>query len=237
VDPRGELAWLPHIEPDGVVCFDARDEALLDHRNPRGIISEALDLATGTLNQGLLGDRATEYASEIGAYWLSNFPNAPGIVSVVEPNDTARMVTAFLLQGERIAVADDPAVFASFRDSRNVGHLSFVNAVYVPIDPAAISRGFHPRELATPNGVRTFVIPVLRSDRDLWHRVLRRCRSEDVVVALGIQRPAGRRGLVGLLLKREGRPSARPRSPGRASHHRPSRRARRPRLPPTARRR
>lgn len=202
IDPRGELAGLPHVGPDGAVCYDDRDEPLLDHRNPRGIVSEALGLAAGTLNRSLQGDRATEYANEIVAYWRANFPGAPRVVSVLDPSDTARRVTAFFRQGERITLADDPATLASFRDGRNVKHLSFVNAVYVPIDPAAIAPGFHPRDLATPDGVRTFVIPVLKQDKDFWRKVLGRCRSEEVVVALGVRRPTGRRGLVGLLLKR-----------------------------------
>lgn len=202
VDPRGEFAGLPHVEPDGAVCYDARDEPLLDHRNPRGIVSEALGLATGTLNRVLQDDRATEYANEIVAYWRANFPDAPRLVSVLDPNDMARIVTGFCRQGERITLADDPAALASFRDGRNVDRLSFVNALYVPIDPAAIAPGFHPRDLATPDGVRTFVVSVLKCDKELWRRVLRRCRSEEVIVALGVRRPVGRRGLVGLLLRR-----------------------------------
>lgn len=202
VDPRGALAGLPHVEPDGAVCYDTRDEPLLDHRNPRGIVSEALGLAVGTLGRALQGDRATEYANEIVAYWRTNFPEAPRIVSVLDPDDTARTVTGFFRQGERIALADDPDVFASFRNGRNVDRLSFVNAVYVPIDPAADDPAFHPRDLATPGGVRTFVIPVLKRNRELWRKTLIRCRSGEVIVALGVRRPAGRRGLVGLLLKR-----------------------------------
>ncbi len=217
VDPDGELAGLPHVEPDGVVCYDARDEPLLDHRNPRGIVSEALGLAAGTLNRGLHGDRATEYANEIVAYWRTCHPDAPRIVSVLDPNDEPRLVTAFFRQGERITLADDPAMFASFREGRNVQHLSFANAVYVPIEPASMNPRFHPRDLATPDGVRTFVLPVLQRDKDLWRRVLGRCRSDEVVVALGVHRPAGRRGLVGLLMKRG--KDAHPLDPDRLEAH------------------
>ncbi len=217
VDPRGELAGLPHVEPDGAVCYDSRDEPLLDHRNPRGIVSEALDLARVTLNQGLGGDRASEYANEIVAYWRANFPDAPRIVSVLDPSDAARMVTAFFREGERITIADDPETFAAFRDGRHVQRLSFANAVYVPIDPATLAPTFHPRDLATADGVRDFVITVLKRDKDLWHRVLHRCRSQEVVVALGVRRPASRRGLVGLLLKRAG--DAHPLDPDRLESH------------------
>jgi hypothetical protein len=204
VDRKGDLGRLPHVESDGTVCYQPTEEPLLDHRNPLGIVSEAIMLAAGTLNDALRGARAEEYANEIAAYWNKAFPEAQCVVSVLDPTDEPRLVTAFSHKGDRTTVADDPAAFASFRIGRNVQRLSFANALYVPIDPATIDPHFHPRDLATPDGVRAFVKPVLRRDKDLWHRILRRCQGLEVVVVLGVRRPAGRRGLVGLLFKREG---------------------------------
>jgi molybdopterin/thiamine biosynthesis adenylyltransferase len=47
------------------------------------------------------------------------------------------------------------------------------------------------------------VIPALRADEDLWRRMLKRCNAQDVLVVMGVRRPQGRRGLVGVLLRRD----------------------------------
>lgn len=201
VDPQGPLGRLPHVEPDGAVCYRPQDEPLLDRRDPVGIVSEAICLAAETLNAMLHGDRAAEYTNEIVAYWGTSFPKSLRVEAVLEPGDEPRIVTASH-GGVRITVADDSAVFASFRSARSAAGLSIANAIYAPIDPAAADPNFHPRDLATPDGVRAFVLPVLRQDKDHWRRMLRRCDGREVILALGVRRPLGRRALVGLLLKR-----------------------------------
>lgn len=203
VNPAGEFGASPHVEPDGAVCYRPQDEPLLDRRDPSGILAEAVVLAADTLRAGLEGGRAAEYASEVAAYWGSAFPQAEAVVGVLDPADAPRMVTAFHDAGDRITVAGSPAEFASFRAGRDVAHLTFVNAVYVPVDPASEDPGFHPRDLATADGVARFAIPALRGDGDLWRRMLKRCNARDVLVVMGVRRPQGRRGLVGVLLRRD----------------------------------
>ncbi len=218
VDPAGELASLPHVETYGAVCFRPEDEPLLDRSRPLEIVRGALAFAADTLRKGLRGNRAEEFANEVVAYWRRATPEARTVLSLVEPDDTPRIVTAFLDPRKRITVADDPATLAAFQPGRNVDRLSFVNGLYVPIDPAGTDPDFHPRMLATPEGFRAFVAPVLTRDKQLWHRFLARCRSREVLVLLGVRRPSGRRGLVGLILK-EG-PDAHPLDPDRLAPHR-----------------
>lgn len=218
VDPSGELASLPHVEAHGVVCFRPEDEPLLDRGRPFEIVRGALAFAADTLRKGLLGNRAEEFANEVVAYWRHATPEARTVLSLVEPDDTPRIVTAFLDPEKRVTVADDPAALAAFLPHRSIGRLSFVNGLYVPIDPAGMDADFHPRMLATPEGFRAFVAPVLARDKPLWHRILARCRSREVLVLLGVRRPSGRRGLVGLILK-EG-PRAHPLDPDLLASHR-----------------
>ncbi|HEU4412851.1 MAG TPA: ThiF family adenylyltransferase [Polyangiaceae bacterium] len=202
VNPHGEFAELPHVEPDGAVCFRPRDEPLLNHDDPYGIVREALQLAAETLYAGLYGNRAAEFANEIVAYWRAYYPKAATVMGVLTPDDRARLVTAFFDCGVRCAVGDTPASFAAFRQFRNVDKLTFVNAVYVPINPAASDPQFHPRHLATAHGLNVHVTPVLRQDQDLWRSIEQHCRAREVLVVLGVQRPSGRRGLVGLIVRR-----------------------------------
>jgi siroheme synthase (precorrin-2 oxidase/ferrochelatase) len=202
IDPTGELAELPHIEPDGAVCYRPQDEPLLDRDNPRGIVREALALAAGTLRSVLRGDLAGEFASEIVAYWAKHHPKARTILGVVDPDDRARIITAFLDRGKLIAAADSPAAFANFRHPRNVDHLTFSNALYVPIDPAGTDSSFHPRRVASVEGLRTYVVPAIEQDRALWREIEQHCRSRELLVVLGVQRKGERRGLVGLLVRR-----------------------------------
>lgn len=202
VDPTAELAELPHVEPDGAVCYRPQDEPLLDRDNPRGIVREALTLAAGTLRSVLRGDPAGEYASEIVAYWAKHHPKARTILGVVDPDDRARVITAFLDRGKLITAADSPAAFAAFRHPRNVDHLTFANALYVPVDPAGTDPSFHPRRLASAEGLQTYVVPSLRENRSLWREIEQHCRSRELLVVLGVHRKGERRGLVGLLVRR-----------------------------------
>lgn len=202
VDPNGELAELPHIEPDGTVCYLALDEPLLDRDNPQGIVREALALAAGTLRSVLHGDRAGEFASEIVVYWAKHYPKARTILAVVVPDDRARIVTAFLDRGKLITAADSPTAFAAFRHVRNVDHLTFANALYVPIDPAGTDPSFHPRRVVSIEGMRSYVVPTIKRDRALWREIEQHCRSRELLIVLGVQRKGERRGLVGLLVQR-----------------------------------
>lgn len=201
VDPLGELGMLPHVEPDGAVCFRPRDEPLLDSENPYGLVLEALDLAAETLRAGIHDDPAGEFADEIVAYWRAYYPSALTVMSVFMPDDRARLVTAFRDRRSWIAVGDSPEAFAAFQQSRGVDHLTFVNAVYVPIDPAALDPRFHPRQLRFAEEFDAHIAAVLRQDSVLWRRIGERCRAREILVALGIRRASGRRGLVGLVVR------------------------------------
>ncbi|WP_437324950.1 ThiF family adenylyltransferase [Sorangium sp. So ce381] len=213
VDPRGEFAALPHVEPNGAVCYRPRDEPLLDREDPFGIVREALNLVAATLRAGLHGDRAREFADEIVAYWSAAFPKAPTLLSLIEPDARARLVTLFLDHGIRVAVADSPAALAAFRQSRNVERLTFVNAVYVPVEGVAAVPDFHPRQLCSAEGLRAFALTTLSKDRTLWRNIEQHCRAREVLVVLGVARPAGRRGLVAVAIRRRG--DGHPLDPGR----------------------
>ena len=202
VAPASSLAELPHVELDGAICYRPQDEPLLDRDNPRGIVHEALALAANTLRSVLHGDLAGQFASEIVAYWAKHHPKARTILGVVEPDDRPRILTAFLDRGELIAAADSPDAFAAFRHARNVDHLSFANALYVPIDPAGIDPSFHPRRVASVEGLQAYVLPTLKRDRVLWREIEQHCRSREILVVLGVERKGERRGLVGLLVRR-----------------------------------
>jgi hypothetical protein len=202
VDPAGEFSELPHVEADGTVCYRPQDEPLLDRDNPSGIVLEALTLATSTLRSALHGDPAGEYAHEIVAYWAQLDPKARRIQGVIEPDDRARIVTAFLEGGKLIAAADSPEAFAAFRTQRNIDHLTVANALYVPIDPARADSSFHPRRLTSVDGVQIYVVPSINQDKTLWREIEQHCRSRELLVVLGVHRKGERRGLVGLLVRR-----------------------------------
>lgn len=195
---EADIVDLPHVDDKQKLCYEPEAGLLLDRKDPWAIIEESLNLACSRLHEILRGDRAAEFVREILAYWRQ-FTNERRTDCIVMPGDTPHRTVALFKNGVFIAVADEPETYLrSLRERRSTG-LTHRNAVYIPINPAAVDHAFVPRQLTTLAGLRKYVGS---TDHDLA-KLLARCDKREEFVVLGVQRALGDRALLGVNLTRK----------------------------------
>ncbi|MBD0405296.1 ThiF family adenylyltransferase [Flammeovirga sp. EKP202] len=90
-----QYGFIPHVEPDGFVCF-AHDEGLvLDFKNPKGIIEESINLAVSTLDNGISGSNKDDFYNEFDNYLKSNQYIEKSAYSLVDTHDSIKKIKAF----------------------------------------------------------------------------------------------------------------------------------------------
>jgi molybdopterin/thiamine biosynthesis adenylyltransferase len=188
---------LPHVDRDGKLCFMPDSDVLLDVKQPWAIVAEALRRARSTLELSL-SHRSAEYAQEIIAHWHRLARRM--IDCIVGASDEPHRTNALFLNGKLHAVADDLSVYASSLPGRSLLSLKRRNAVYIPIDPAA-DPSFIPRELATLAGMRRHIAALPPPSVERIREILRCCNTTEELVAFGVDRRNGTRGIVGARLK------------------------------------
>jgi molybdopterin/thiamine biosynthesis adenylyltransferase len=199
---------LPHVNDHRKLCYEPEAGLLLDRKDPWAILQESVGLARSRLHEILRGERAAEFAQEILAYWRQ-FTDKRKTDCVVSPSDAPHRTVVLFEKSDFKAVADEPETYLRSLPARRTDGLSHRNAVYIPIDPAAVDHAFVPRELTTLAGLRKYVRALSGSTgRDLA-KILARCDKREEFVVLGVRRPSGDRALLGINLLRKA-PGAHP---------------------------
>ncbi len=81
--PKDRL--LPHVGPDGSICYQEKEGLVINWKDPEGIFDQALDKVHGLLLEGYNGTNDGEFLDEIGYYW-SNFTGTDTISSILDPS-------------------------------------------------------------------------------------------------------------------------------------------------------
>ncbi|MDF4203105.1 ThiF family adenylyltransferase [Maribacter sp. SA7] len=90
-----QFGFIPHIDPDGYVCF-AHDEGLvLDFKNPKGIIEESIKLAVSTLIDGIAGVNRDDFFNEFDNYLRANKHTKTGLLSFLEVSEDVKKICAY----------------------------------------------------------------------------------------------------------------------------------------------
>ncbi|WP_158629216.1 MULTISPECIES: ThiF family adenylyltransferase [unclassified Corallococcus] len=191
---------LPHVSDDGKLCYESEASILLDRRDSWHIIKESLERVRKLLSSLLAGRDAgmlaEEFAQEAVAYW--HHLAVSHINCVVDAGEHPHETTALFYKGALAAVADSPSVFEQSLARRSIDHVTHRNAIYVPVDPAAANPAFHPRELATFEGLRKYVGMLPEQDRRTLAKLLERLDKSEEFVVLGVRRTQGERALLGV---------------------------------------
>lgn len=194
------LGFIPHVEPDGTICYSQREGLLLNRRNPIGIIEQAVEKATITLCQGVCGDNVTDFTDEFEVYW--NQLNGNKITfSFVEPNSVLRKisVTKRTVNNKIIYIAfDDINSVNSYFNVTNPIPTTHYNALYIPLKPGTLiippTRG----NFWSTEDIQQIVKENLDLQQEkLLSRLTHKWKSEEIVV-FRMLRPSGGVALFGI---------------------------------------
>ncbi|MBL4561182.1 MAG: ThiF family adenylyltransferase [Labilibaculum sp.] len=95
LETYNQFGFIPHIDPDGYVCY-AHDEGLvLDFKNPKGIIEDSIKLATSTLMDGITGKNTDDFFNEFDNYLRANKHTLNKLLSFVEISEDVKKICAY----------------------------------------------------------------------------------------------------------------------------------------------
>ncbi|MCM3716628.1 ThiF family adenylyltransferase [Alkalihalobacillus oceani] len=89
-----EAGFIPHIEPDGFICYSHDEGLLLDRNNPKGIIHESFQRAKRTLEEGVLKLNSEDFLLEFEALW-SRQQGIGHVDAIITPEERFKKILVF----------------------------------------------------------------------------------------------------------------------------------------------
>lgn len=195
------LGLIPHVGPDGNVCYADTEGILLNTAHPGSILSDAVMGAVQVLRDGVSGANRADFMDEFVVYWRLLSPSKV-IPSFIQPDDTVRKVYAYYDHDRDYKwIADDNSLVRSFFNGNPscLKSLTRCAAVYVPLPEKTLITPPKPGRRWSIDEIRDVVERNL-GNQDLreLRQICRKAKSEELVI-LSLPRPSGGTTLVGVL--------------------------------------
>lgn len=133
IKPWDALGFIPHVNPDGIVCFLDTEGIILNQDEPSAIVIDAVERAIQVLKDGLAKRNQQDFVEEFEAIW-SWLTDYVGIFSLIEPsNNVMEVVTAFDYKSGRYFLAESEQKLRNYFNSMGNWRLSVEKALYIPM--------------------------------------------------------------------------------------------------------
>lgn len=210
--PRS-LGFIPHITPEGFVCYQDPEGLLIHSRNPKAVFEQALEKMVTMIKQGRAGTNSDDFLNEIGYYW-HKLGGASQVFSIIDPgNPEIRRMTLVRRKlyskrkgGERVLsiVGEDESRVRNFlpRLGSNQGKDEVFRTWYIPLESY---EGFIPPKYGTfwqPRDLENILVPRLSNkNRQLLKQRMDEKLSRWEFLIISLPLPNGSRSLIGLTLE------------------------------------
>ncbi len=197
---------IAHVETSGAICIAPSTNVFVDADRPEDLVTEALDRATTTLDEGILGETDADLDAEFQAYWdptpstkILSLCSADGLahdVVVCGIRDGGLLTDGNLLVADRM---DDAERWAAHLGAQ-IG--TFSHGLYAPVSTSA--------PLPLPNSVTT-VSEIARfifehgtqAGEKAFRKVIQRARYPQIIIfSMPEALPEGGRRLTGVRINR-----------------------------------
>jgi len=136
VEPWDAFGFIPHVQTDGLVCYQETEGMVVDRRSPISILQGALDKALSVLRNGAQGNNEDVFAEEFESYWR-RLENATPIRSLIEATDQPRLIRR-TEKDDPVCLADSMEQISAFLNGSSVkGAFTIQKALYVPLKKSA----------------------------------------------------------------------------------------------------
>lgn len=141
VFPSDALGLLPHVEPDGYICYADDENLLLDTSNPTGILRQSCDLVRKVLQEGLSGSNAWDFVEEFEEYWGRTHSEVKTYLSFVPPGKKATLIRVGRNKRDDTRwFAPEPKLDTSHASKVRQRKHRYSPALYVPFDDDSLVR-------------------------------------------------------------------------------------------------
>lgn len=196
---RKALGFIPHVDPDGYVCYAASEGLVIDSTRPLEVIEYALARARTTLESGVSGENRADFTDEIASYW-AKLPNVLNYESVLEPGVEAREILVSKTKKKQGVFANDMAELWAFHGSGGAVHGSYENlrALYIPLEPGTVLVPPEFGRMWSAEEVRAALLPnVSPENAQRISELTGGGRTKDTIL-VSVPRPSGGVSLIGI---------------------------------------
>ncbi|MGE7713241.1 E2/UBC family protein [Priestia megaterium] len=203
------FGFIPHVEPDGFICYSHDEGLLLDQNNPSGILYEAYYRAVNTLKDGITKKNHTDFQKEFESFW-SRQKNKIQIDSIFSPGEAFKRINVYIddKTGKTVVVenlAGETNQYLKTLYGCNVAEdFQHYQGIYIPLRESAAIVPPAYTEFWNIKQIRKIVFENISTSNKkqlssyLNRRVFRRKEKEFILLSFPIQE--GQRILFGILL-------------------------------------
>jgi molybdopterin/thiamine biosynthesis adenylyltransferase len=202
VEPWDAFGFIPHVQADGLVCYQETEGMVVDRRSPISILQGALDKALSVLQAGAQGNNEDVFAEEFESYW-HRLENATPIQSLIEATDQPRLIRR-AEKNDTGCLADSMKQISAFLNESSVkGAFTIQKALYVPLKKSARVVPPRPDEpMWSDEKIREVVWQnVAPAFEDKVRELCEELSGQTTTVVLGIPKETEGRSLVGIRYK------------------------------------
>jgi molybdopterin/thiamine biosynthesis adenylyltransferase len=202
VEPWDAFGFIPHVQTDGLVCYQETEGMVVDRRSPLSILEGVLEKALSVLRNGASGNNEDVFAEEFESYWR-RLESATSLPSLVEATDQPRLIRRAKKEDTDFLADSEEQISAFLNGSSVKGDFTIQKALYVPLKKSA--RVIPPRpdeSLWSEEKIREVVwgnvASAFKSEvRDLCEEL----SGQTTTIVLGIPKETEGRSLVGIRYK------------------------------------
>lgn len=205
-----EAGFIPHIEPDGLICYSHDEGLLLDRHNPKGIIHESFQRAKRTLEEGVLKLNSEDFLLEFEALW-SRQKGIGRVDAIITPDERFKKILVFNdeKRGKSIlldSINKSTVQYMNYLYSSNnvLDEFNKRNGIYIPLrkssalKPPAFWETWDIRDYRQLINNNITASTKKRLNQYLKRKIIH--KGDEEYIVLGIPIPKGQRALIGLKL-------------------------------------
>jgi hypothetical protein len=126
------FGFIPHVDPDGYICYTQEENLVLDPENPSGVINTTLELAIKTVKSGKEGLNFDDFLTEFESYWNHHKSKRNLLAACSIENDATKIRLGIRDNLKVIGDNDDKIAELIFRLTRKK-ITRFDNAILIPL--------------------------------------------------------------------------------------------------------
>jgi molybdopterin-synthase adenylyltransferase len=204
-----EAGFIPHIEPDGFICYSHDEGVLLDRNNPKGIIHESFQRAKRTLEEGVLKLNSEDFLVEFEALW-SRQEGITRVDAILTPEDRFKEIVVFHDENRNKSILLDSINESKVHymnrlySSNVLDEFNRRNGIYIPLRKSSTIKPPAFWETWDIRNYRQLIKHnITASTKKRLNQYLKRKfiqKGDEEYIVLGIPIPKGQRAFIGLKL-------------------------------------
>ncbi|MGM0580547.1 MAG: ThiF family adenylyltransferase [Bacteroidota bacterium] len=196
IDPHDSLGFIPHVEPDGFICFIQDQNLILDYSNPAGVLTECFKRTIRVLEEGEKGENKSDFLNEFETYWARNADESSKYFGLIQGGEDPHEITIGINDGIRVITHEqkDLKLIKYKFKLRKPGRV--IRGIYIPIKEKVITDPPPYDNFWSLDVIRGFVKKSVAPS--YLEKLLDGFHNKDEYIVLGIPDNKGQRQLVGI---------------------------------------